>query len=62
VYLVLEDGYRRCRVPVDAKVVGGMQGHEVAVAAVQVDDVPPPFDAPGVARHGDDVLEGHVVG
>ena len=31
------------------------------VTAVQVDDVLPPFYAPGVAGHRDDVLEDHIV-
>src|ERR1700691_30301 len=62
VYLVLEDGHRRFRVPVDAQVVGGVHDHVIVVAAVQVNDVLPPFDAPGVAGDGDDVLDDDIVG
>jgi hypothetical protein len=59
--LVFKDYYRGFGVPVNAEVVRAAQLHVVAVAAVEVDDVLPSFDPPGVARHGDYVLEDHVL-
>jgi hypothetical protein len=62
VHLVLQDDDRRFPIPVDAEIVSAVHRHEVAVTAVQVDDVLSPFYAPGVAVHRDDVLEDHIVG
>ena len=61
VHLVLQDGYRGFRIPVDAEVVSGAHPHVVVVAAVQFDDCLSTFDVPGVAGHSDDVVEDHVI-
>ena len=60
-HLVLQDGYRGFRIPVDAEVVSGAHRHVVVIAAVQFDDGLSTFDVPGVAGHGDDVVEDHVI-
>jgi len=39
-----------------------MHGHVVVIAAGQIDHARTAFNALGVAGHGDDVLEDHIVG
>jgi len=61
VHLVFKNRHRRIAIPVDAEIVGGMDGHVVVVTAVQVNDPSTTFDTLGIARHRDDVLEEDVI-
>src|ERR1019366_1508685 len=56
-----EDHDRSLRISIDTEMVSAAHGQEAVVVAVEVDDALPTLNPPGIARHGDDVLEDDIV-